>query len=302
MLNDFIAYLEQEVANHSIYVIGGQGQRGKAVTEKWIRSRETASKTNADRAVAFWALQVAAGYGDRLGAFDCSGLGMYWLQNLKGIYKNDMTANGMMGKCRRLEKSELRRGDWTFIVNDEGRAVHIGYIVDDELNVIEARGRDYGVIKSAMSSRWNRFGRPEVFAAEIEGGETGMNITKNLRKGDKGEEVKILQQALLAKGYDLGKFGADGSFGAATEKAVKAFQTASNLKADGIAGKNTVTALGLVWGEAEPELPTEPDYKALYEKLKAEADAQGAELVKLQAAYEELAADMRKIKVVAEKY
>ena len=31
-LNDFITYLEQEVANHSIYVIGGQGQRGKAVT------------------------------------------------------------------------------------------------------------------------------------------------------------------------------------------------------------------------------------------------------------------------------
>ena len=123
-----------------------------------------------------------------------------------------------------------------------------------------------------------------------------MNITKNLRKGDKGEEVKTLQQALLAKGYDLGKFGADGSFGAATEAAVKAFQTASNLKADGIAGRNTVTALGLIWGDSAP------DYKALYEKLKAEAASQGAELVKLQAAYEELAADMRKVKVVAERY
>ena len=296
MLNDFIAYLEQEVLNHSIYVIGGQGQRGKAVTEKWIRSRESESKTNADRAVAFWALQVAAGYGEVLGAFDCSGLGMYWLQNLKGVYKNDMTANGMMGKCRMLEKNELRRGDWTFTVNDAGRAVHIGYIVDDGLNVIEARGRDYGVIKSPLSSRWNRFGRPEAFAAEIEGGETAMNITKNLRKGDKGEEVKTLQQVLLAKGYDLGKFGADGSFGAATEAAVKAFQTASNLKADGIAGRNTVTALGLIWGDSAP------DYKALYEKLKAEAASQGAELVKLQAAYEELAADMRKVKLVAERY
>ena len=296
MLNDFIAYLEQEVANHSIYVIGGQGQRGKAVTEKWIRSRESESKTNADRAVAFWALQVVAGYGEVLGAFDCSGLGMYWLQNLKGVYKNDMTANGMMGKCRKLEKSELKRGDWTFIVNDAGRAVHIGYIADDGLNVIEARGRDYGVIKSPLSSRWNRFGRPEVFAAEIEGGETGMNITKNLRKGDKGEEVKTLQQALLAKGYDLGKFGADGSFGAATEAAVKAFQTAASLKADGIAGKNTVTALGLILGDSAP------DYQALYEKLKTEAAAQGAELVKLQAAYEELAADMRKVKLVAERY
>jgi len=84
MLNDFITYLEQEVANHSIYVIGGQGQRGKAVTEKWIRSRESESKTNADRAVAFWALQVAAGYGEVLGAFDCSGLGMYWTAKPEG--------------------------------------------------------------------------------------------------------------------------------------------------------------------------------------------------------------------------
>ena len=94
-----------------------------------------------------------------------------------------------------------------------------------------------------------------------------MNITKNLRKGDKGEEVKTLQQALLAKGYDLGKFGADGSFGAATEAAVKAFQTAASLKADGIAGKNTVTALGLILGDSAP------DYQALYEKLKAATDA-----------------------------
>ncbi|MBS6475483.1 MAG: peptidoglycan-binding protein, partial [Clostridiales bacterium] len=86
-----------------------------------------------------------------------------------------------------------------------------------------------------------------------------------------------------------------GSFGAATEAAVKAFQTASNLKADGIAGKNTVTALGLVWGEAEPELPTEPDYKALYEKLKAEAAA-------LQTSYDALLKDMKTIKQLSEKY
>lgn len=52
MLNEFMNYLQQEVDNHSIYVIGGQGQRGKAVTEAWINSREQ-DKNNAKRAISF---------------------------------------------------------------------------------------------------------------------------------------------------------------------------------------------------------------------------------------------------------
>lgn len=33
MLTEFITYLQTEVQNHSIYVIGAQGQRGPKVTE-----------------------------------------------------------------------------------------------------------------------------------------------------------------------------------------------------------------------------------------------------------------------------
>jgi len=41
--------------------------------------------------------------------------------------------------------------------------------VDDELNVIEAKGRDYGVIKRPMSKgNWNAYGRPKYFADEIQ--------------------------------------------------------------------------------------------------------------------------------------
>ena len=42
-------------------------------------------------------------------------------------------------------------------------------------------------------------------------------------------------------GYDTG--GVDGIFGRKTRSAVKAFQKANGLKADGILGKNTITAL-----------------------------------------------------------
>ena len=44
-----------------------------------------------------------------------------------------------------------------------------------------------------------------------------------LRKRDSGDEVKQLQQNLIKLGYNAGA-GADGIFGNATEKAVKAFQ------------------------------------------------------------------------------
>lgn len=60
-----------------------------------------------------------------------------------------------------------------------------------------------------------------------------------LRKGDAGPYVTLAQTELLQRGYDLGSWGADGKFGAQTEKAVKQFQTDWGLTADGIIGPKT---------------------------------------------------------------
>ena len=54
-----------------------------------------------------------------------------------------------------------------------------------------------------------------------------------LKRGSKGVGVKTLQTALMSLGFSLPKFGADGDFGAETEAAVKAFQTAHGLPATG---------------------------------------------------------------------
>jgi hypothetical protein len=62
-----------------------------------------------------------------------------------------------------------------------------------------------------------------------------------LKSGDSGDEVKRLQEALAALGYDVGE--ADGVFGAATEEAVKQFQADSGIEADGVAGPQTLTAI-----------------------------------------------------------
>ena len=58
-----------------------------------------------------------------------------------------------------------------------------------------------------------------------------------LRRGMTGADVRTLQAALNAGGFDCG--AADGAFGAATETALKRFQTKYGLGADGIAGKGT---------------------------------------------------------------
>lgn len=60
-----------------------------------------------------------------------------------------------------------------------------------------------------------------------------------LKRGMKGADVKTLQAALNANGFDCGAAGADGDFGSGTETALKKFQTKYGLGADGIAGKGT---------------------------------------------------------------
>lgn len=61
-----------------------------------------------------------------------------------------------------------------------------------------------------------------------------------LHRGSVGEAVGDLQDHLHALGYPL---AIDGDFGPATELAVMEFQAAHRLKADGIVGKKTWTAL-----------------------------------------------------------
>ncbi|MBO7663002.1 MAG: peptidoglycan-binding protein [Clostridia bacterium] len=72
---------------------------------------------------------------------------------------------------------------------------------------------------------------------------------KTVRKGSSGSAVKELQKDLISLGYDVGKTGADGKFGANTLKAVKAFQKDKKLKVDGIVGAKTWEALDKAMGK-----------------------------------------------------
>ena len=70
---------------------------------------------------------------------------------------------------------------------------------------------------------------------------TGSTIMSTLRYGDEGAQVGTLQNRLIALGYLTGT--ADSIYGRNTKAAVKAFQKASGLGADGVAGPQTLEAL-----------------------------------------------------------
>jgi putative chitinase len=81
------------------------------------------------------------------------------------------------------------------------------------------------------------FGNPVSIAEAHDDDDNDMDVSDigTLRKGSRGDGVKMMQEAL--------GIGADGAFGPGTERALKAWQTANGLTADGIAGPMTLAKL-----------------------------------------------------------
>lgn len=143
-----------------------------------------------------------------------------------------------------------------------------------------------GVQHKKLDSRWTHWALPKCVdpdytpPKEEEKPKEDKPVKKaTLKKGSKGDAVKALQKQLIALGYDVGKKGVDGDFGSATLAAVKAFQKANGLKADGVVGESTwakldnnpakapektytVTISGLVQSEADALLAQWPSAKA----------------------------------------
>jgi len=75
----------------------------------------------------------------------------------------------------------------------------------------------------------------------IDAGDPLFGSAATIRKGDRGDAVKRLQEVLNDLGYQAGS--ADGIFGNKTQNAAVAFQKARGLAADGLVGKKTKAAL-----------------------------------------------------------
>lgn len=159
-LETIVSYLEEQVRNHSIYVYGAQGQN--QITEAWIRRMEAhTGGTNvkghyvpwADLAVEHWKKEVKDGYWDVLRAFDCSGLFMYLLQNLLGIYTHDKSANGIHSDCK--DTTEVKKGYMVFRHEQDNpkHMTHVGMLVSDT-EVIHCKGRQSGCVREDYSPNY----------------------------------------------------------------------------------------------------------------------------------------------------
>lgn len=121
----------------------------------------------------------------------------------------------------------------------DGKMHHVGVYIGDG-TVVHAKGHDYGVVRQNLADvKFTHYGIPSGLYD---------NGLPTLRRGNSGEYVKLMQQALKESGANL---DADGKFGELTENAVKFFQTTTGLTADGVCGPKT-------WAKLMPYMPDRP--------------------------------------------
>lgn len=180
--------------------------------------------------------------GETAKVHDCVGLikGYLWgdgPEDAAPVYNaaQDKSANAMYTACK-------TKGEIATMPDVPGILVflpgHVGvYIGDGE--VIEARSRRYGVYKTKLADRpWKTWGYCPYVTYEAEQKSVTVELPV-LKKGAKGQTVKAMQLLLLGYGFSMGEYGADSSFGGTTERALKAYQTANGLEADGSCGPKT---------------------------------------------------------------
>lgn len=97
--------------------------------------------------------------------------------------------------------------------------------------------------------------------------------THTVRRGMRGDDVRWVQwHLLLWDSGSLPRYGLDGSFGAETDRAVRAYQDANGLKIDGLVGPKTIGAM-ITDEEWEPTAESEIDPDFEEDELIEEPDA-----------------------------
>lgn len=132
--------------------------------------------------------------------------------------------------------------------DDKSKMSHIGWYIGGGW-MIHCSGT---VKKEKLSARCTHWAIPKGL-----GGGTPMPAYRTIRQGDRGEDVKKMQEILIRDGFNVGSTGADGIFGKNTKAAVVDFQKANGLAADGICGPRTWEKLL----ETAPAPEPEPDEK-----------------------------------------
>ena len=169
----------------------------------------------------------------------------------------DKSANGMFSYAK---SQGMEWGTIDTIPEIPGIAVrydgHVGVYIGNGY-VVEERGFNYGCQKTKLKDRkwlhWYKL--PWIVYSE--GNSISRELGDRLLKKDmKGDDVAELQTLLTQLGYLNDKI--DGDFGSKTNAAVKAFQEAQGLEADGEYGEKSHKALMEAIGDDEPDFEETP--------------------------------------------
>ena len=188
---------------------------------------------------------------------DCSGMFVraYRLQGQRIYHGSNTIWRKHLGDKGRIDSvRDLKPGMAVFkwkietpakFSDDEGDFCHIGLVTSvNPLRIIHASTEGMKVKADRKIGKWKYWG--VLAAADMAADTAPAQVaavsefpTATLRRGDRDNDVRILQRALRTAGYDL---EIDGIFGRITQECVKSFQATHGLARDGIVGP-------LTWGK-----------------------------------------------------
>lgn len=153
--------------------------------------------------------------------------------------RNDLLSGALDNNWEKLTNKIAEAGIETSTFEEKVRSVAEAHNVDLDAMIEEHGSLAEAFRSGAISS--------DILKEAVAGLNKGLvdlsGIDRELKRGLKGDDVKLAQKALQNLGHDIGKAGVDGSFGPATEAAVKAFQELKGLEVTGIIDDKTLEAL-----------------------------------------------------------
>ena len=150
-----------------------------------------------------------------------------------------------LGSWKETDSYKPQPGDFIFYDwddtgkgEDTGNPEHVGIVESVSNNtIIVIEGNYSNAVKRrtmTVNGRYIRgYGIPKYTAEKVEPTTVKVELAV-LKRGSKGEQVKTLQRLLNANSCSVGSSGIDGSFGPATEAALKKYQGKKGLPQNGI--------------------------------------------------------------------
>ncbi|MBR1559774.1 MAG: peptidoglycan-binding protein [Clostridia bacterium] len=250
----FVKGIGEAYARGDGYIMGATGQDPKKwKKDSWWFEQYKKNERQYEKAL-YWRAHAAR-------VWDCNGLAEGLYRDYAGVDIDTQAKYDYSQWCKPkgsgLIPARYRVAGAAVFWGDSASDIHhVAYLyapvdADDpqgDWYIIEARGVMYGVVRSKLLSRkpdyWGwmtkYFDYAEAGAEVPAAGALGDRVLEN---GMSGDDVKEMQTDLIRLGYDLGRWGADGDFGDATEEALRQFQRDKRLPVNGLLDAATLEAL-----------------------------------------------------------